>query len=147
MVNNKTIIFLILSGLVLYFIFVFSEKNKSDSIVIQGKTFSVEVAKTEAELKKGLSGHKPLLDNEGMIFLFDREDTYGFWMRDMLFPIDIIWLTKDWKITHIENSIAPETYPKVYSSTFPSKYVLEVSAGTAERLGWEIGDAVLFYKK
>ncbi|MEQ1561516.1 MAG: DUF192 domain-containing protein, partial [Nitrospira sp.] len=116
-------------------------------IVIQGKTFSVEVAKTEAELKKGLSGHKPLLDNEGMIFLFDREDTYGFWMRDMLFPIDIIWLTKDWKITHIENSIAPETYPKVYSSTFPSKYVLEVSAGTAERLGWEIGDAVLFYKK
>src|SRR3989344_5794286 len=50
----------------------------------------VEVASTSAEREKGLSGHMPLGASEGMLFIFDWSNTWGFWMKDMQFAIDII---------------------------------------------------------
>src|SRR4051812_34888171 len=54
--------------------------------------FNLLVAKSETERQKGLSGRKSLSQNQGMIFIFDHPDKYGFWMKDMLFPIDIIYI-------------------------------------------------------
>lgn len=112
-----------------------------------GKTFSMEVTKTKAELEKGLSGHTPLLKDQGMLFIFSKPDKYGFWMKGMLFPIDIIWIDENFKIVHIENSVYPATYPKIFYPDSQALYVLEVSSGQTYTLNLRMGDTVKFIRK
>ncbi len=116
------------------------------AVKMGGKVFQMEVADTDFLREKGLSEHNPLALNQGMIFIFDKPDIYKFWMKDMNFPLDIIWVSEDMRITHIERWLAPETYPKEYSSTLPSKYVIEVNAGVSDYLGLKIGDQVSFFR-
>jgi uncharacterized membrane protein (UPF0127 family) len=117
------------------------------TVSLGGTHYNVEVADTTYLQEKGLSGHAPLSENEGMLFIFNKPDTYGFWMKDMLFPLDIIWIGADMHVVHIENSLAPETYPTVYYPQSPALYVLEVSAGEAQKHNIKIGDNVYFEKK
>lgn len=109
------------------------DKNQSLSeikqIEINDVVINVEVADTDAERAQGLSGRESLKEGEGLLFIFEKEGFYGFWMKDMNFPIDIAWINKDKKIIHIENGVSPETYPKVFQPTEKSLYVLEVPAG------------------
>jgi uncharacterized membrane protein (UPF0127 family) len=74
-----------------------------------------------------------------MLFVFPKADTYGFWMKDMQVPIDIIWLSDQGRILGIEDSIAPSTYPTTFYPPSPVRYVLEVRAGLAREKGWESG--------
>jgi uncharacterized membrane protein (UPF0127 family) len=122
----------------------FTFKSK---VIVGGKTYTVEVVETKYLLEKGLSGHKPLLASEGMFFVFQTPQKYGFWMKDMTFPIDIIWLDQNFKISHIENNVKPETYPKVFYPETDSKYVLELQAGQSEISNFKIGDFVQFITK
>ncbi len=119
-----------------------------EAIVIVGeKAFRAEVADTQMLMEKGLSGHAPLEDDQGMLFVFDTPGNYGFWMKDMLYPIDIIWVGEDYKISHIEKWLFPDTYPEIYYPNVDSKYVLEVSGGQVDLLKFKIGDAVRITKK
>ncbi len=122
-------------------------QNFQSKVVVGGKTFTVKVAETRYLLEKGLSGHKPLSSDEGMFFVFQAPQKYGFWMKDMTFAIDIIWLDSNYKISHIEKNVKPETYPKVFYPETDSKYVLEVQAGQSEILNLKIGDFVQFITK
>jgi uncharacterized protein len=106
----------------------------------------VAVADTDMERGQGLSGHPPLAENEGMLFLFDTPSRPAFWMKDMLFPLDIIWLSSDWKVVDITPNLAPDTYPAVFAPSMDAQYVLEVPAGFAAREGVEIGQSVVFEK-
>ena len=114
------------------------------SITIGGATVVVEVARTSAEKEKGLSGRVSLPEGKGMLFLFDRPDRYGFWMPDMHFSIDIVWIGADWRIVDIAKEIPPESYPDVVVSDVDAQYVLEVPAGSIERYGWNVGDETEF---
>lgn len=116
-------------------------------VIVGERSYVVEVRDSDAERSKGLSGHKPLLENEGMLFVFEKEGNYGFWMKDMLFPIDIIWIDKNFVVNHIESEVSPETYPKVFYPMGIIMYVLEVSSGQASSSNIKIGDAVKFVKK
>ena len=116
-------------------------------VVVNGKVFSVEVVDTQALLQKGLSGHTSLSDSQGMFFVFGKPGNYGFWMKDMTFPLDIIWTDANFKIVHIEKSLSPSTYPKIFYPNAESEYVLEVSAGQADMARANIGDTVTFLKK
>jgi uncharacterized membrane protein (UPF0127 family) len=107
----------------------------------------MEVADTNQLKEKGLSGHAPLAKNQGMLFVFKTPDAYGFWMKDMLFPLDIIWLGEDYRVVHVEHAVSPDTYPKIFTPTSPALYVLEISAGQADLLGIKIGDSVQIVKK
>ena len=116
-------------------------------------TLNIEVVDTNAKRTEGLSGKEArqndpiglgLGENEGMLFVFDTEGYYGFWMKDMKFPIDMAWFDKDKKIIHIENALSPETYPKVFSPSASSLYVLEVQAGFLGKNNIKIGDLVAF---
>ncbi len=122
-------------------------KNYPSKLVMGGKTFIVDVSDTSFTQKRGYSGRAPISDNQGMIFVFDTVDKHGFWMKDMRFAIDIIWMDENYVINHIEKSVTPETYPKVFVPNEPAKYVLEVSAGQVEKLGVKIGDKVNFLDK
>ena len=146
MIFNKKFYFsLLLLVFAVIFIF-FPRNNKKNEVVLGGKTFFVEIADTNAKQVRGLSGHKPLLDNQGMLFIFQKPDKYGFWMKDMNFPIDILWIDSNYKIIHIEKSLAPKSYPKVFYPEAPVQYVLEIPAGSSSALGIKVKDSVTFVK-
>ncbi len=116
-------------------------------VILGGKVFRMDIADSYAVQERGLSGHKPLLDDQGMIFIFPRSDIYYFWMKGMLYPLDIIWVDQNFKIIHIEKSLSSDTYPKTFGPSSPSLYVLEISAGESLKLGLKIGDSVEFVEK
>jgi hypothetical protein len=107
-----------------------------------GEEFSLMVARTEDEQTLGLSGFPTLAQNEGMIFPYGSDDSYGFWMKDMLFPIDIIWIDVSMRVVWVEGSVSPDTYPSIFFPSAPARGVIELSAGTAERLGLSVGSLV-----
>ena len=105
----------------------------------------VEIANTTELQEKGLGGRKALAKDSGMLFVFAEPGEYGFWMKDMLFPLDIIWVSSDFHITHIEHSLATSTYPTIFYPHESSQYVLEVSSGTSEKLNLKEGDSVSIF--
>lgn len=111
-----------------------------------GKTsFSVAVADTPLARMKGLSGHKPLAVHEGMLFIFRTASPYSFWMKGMLFPLDLVWIHKGVVVGITENAQPMrETGYQLYASPAPVTHVLEINAGGARRFGIRIGDRVLF---
>lgn len=111
-------------------------------LIINEASLDVLFASTPDARNRGLSVVDALKENEGMWFVFDTEETHGFWMKDMKFSIDIIWVNAEMKVVHIEKNIAPETFPQVYESEVPARYVLELGAGRAEQIGIKVGDFV-----
>ena len=66
-----------------------------------------------------------------MLFVFAEADRYGFWMKDMLFSIDMFWLDDKGQVVHLEEDVSPETYPDVFYPMVPARFVLETNAGFA----------------
>ena len=104
-----------------------------------GMSLRLEYATTEAERERGLSGRENIPDDYGMLFLFPKDDYYGFWMKDMLAPIDIFWLNSDRHVVSITKDIATSTYPNVFYPPVPVRYVLETAAGLARLNGIATG--------
>ena len=101
----------------------------------------VEVAETPEEREAGLSNYESLAEGAGMLFVFDYEERHAFWMKDMNFPIDIVWINADKEVAHITEHLTPDTYPELFTPPTPVRYVLEVPAGYArERI--TIGDTM-----
>lgn len=102
-----------------------------------------EIADTPARKQRGLSGRASLPNGQGMLFAYEEPGLHGFWMPDMHFDIDILWMRAG-RIVHIESDVphaASEPLP-VYRPREPADLVLELPAGTARRLGFGVGDAV-----
>lgn len=121
---------------------------KAAEIKIGENVFAVEVASTTISRARGLSGRDGLGENKGMFFIFDGLDSYGFWMKDMKFPIDIIWIKNDRVVGVTENAAPEPGVPlrnlKIYSPPEPVDRVLEVPAGTVKRRGIKVGDKVFY---
>jgi len=92
----------------------------------------VHTADTPEKQQRGLSIFDRLAPATGMLFVFDHDDTYGIWMKDMKFAIDIIWVDAEGRIVDMEQHVAPETYPEVFSPHTPARYVIEVQSGFVE---------------
>jgi hypothetical protein len=105
-----------------------------------------EVVDTKSSRELGLSGRDSMRNNEGMLFVFDYPGRYGFWMKDMNFPLDIIWINQNGYVVAIESNFTPESYlqnpPKTVMNGPPANYVLEVNTGIAEQLGIFLGSMV-----
>ncbi len=118
---------------------------------IAGQNIKVALALTPAEQAQGLSGRNKLKENEGMLFVFNHPDKYYFWMKDMNFPIDIIWLApsgekdaRNMEVIYIKKDAQPELYPETYGPEENAKYVLEVVSGFSDKNNLKAGDNVLF---
>lgn len=111
-------------------------------LTINGETFIVEIARTDEERNLGLSGRETLPEGRGLFFIFNIPGKYGFWMKDMNFPIDIIWIDESWRVIGVERDINPETFPKIFYPVRAIKYVLELPAGTAKEKGIDDGSIV-----
>lgn len=106
---------------------------------IGGRVIKVERAVTGEQRTYGLSARSGLAKDTGMLFVFTSDDTYGFWMKDMRFPIDIMWLDASYKIVDMKERVTPATYPTVFYPSVPAWYVLEVPAGFVQEHGLSIG--------
>jgi uncharacterized membrane protein (UPF0127 family) len=110
----------------------------------QDRTIPVILAETDATREKGLSGTPLLAPNTGMFFIFQKPDNYGFWMKDMAYPLDIVWLDSDFHIVHIAENVKPETYPEVFYASTHAMYVLELNAFDARHYNFVQGAQVQF---
>lgn len=125
------------------------EENVSEytikEVKIKGNIIKVEVADTREKREKGLSGRQSLPENQGMLFVFDTFGYYSFWMKDMNFSLDFIWISGN-EIKEITRNVRPEDYqsPKTLSSKNKIDKVIEVNAGLAEKLGIKEGDKLEF---
>lgn len=106
----------------------------------QEHIFDTTVAQTEQSREKGLGGITTLLKDEAMLFVFGYDNRWSFWMKDMKFPIDMIWLDVNKKVVDVAESVSPDTYPKSFTPQNVARYVLEVNAGIVNELGIKIGD-------
>lgn len=123
----------------------FLPKTPKAVIVINSRTLSLLLAKTDKEKRIGLSEKKSLPENSGMLFIFEKPDYYSFWMKEMQFPIDIIFI-KGNKIVTIYTSLKPpktqdESLP-IYKPDEPANMVLEINSGLAQKYNLKKGDKV-----
>jgi hypothetical protein len=113
-------------------------------INFEGTILKAEVVDSGSQRSLGLSDRTSLAQNEAMLFVFETPGKHGFWMKDMLFPIDIFWLNSKKEIVHIEKDLSPNTYPKVYYPGSDASYVLETNSGITDKLKIKIGDKFKF---
>jgi uncharacterized protein len=114
----------------------FAMSRRSPKVTVNGQSFKVTVAKTEDQKQIGLSETERLRDNEGMLFVFDSAGHYPFWMKNMKFPIDIIYINGD-KVTTVIDSAKPSNESDenldIYQPDERSDKVLEIKAGLARK--------------
>lgn len=120
----------------------FLESQKTPTAKIGSYEFKLIVARSEKEREVGLSKFDKLPKDFGMIFLFDRPGLYPFWMKDMKFPIDIIFVKDDRIVTIYQN--LPINNLKIYSPTENSNKVIEINANLSKRYNFSVGDSVKF---
>lgn len=123
------------------------QPSKSQQIIIGETKVNVEIADTKDKRSKGLGGRESLASSSGMLFLFEREDLYPFWMKGLTFPLDFIWI-KGEKVVDITENVpvagegAKDEDLPIYSSRQPLDKLLEVNAGFVAQHGIKIGDTV-----
>ena len=149
MVATKTIL-----GFTVFFVFIYTvpiyNGFKDSEVVLAfinnknaviGETrFMVELADTHEERVKGLSERKSLGEKEGLFFIFDIDDYHGIWMKDMNFPIDIVWLDSSLQIIDFKENASPSSYPETYKPNKKALYVLEVPKNFISQNYLKIGD-------
>ena len=123
-----------------------SAVRRKSEVKINGQIIVAEVVKTERERNQGLGGREDIGINEGMLFLFDEAGLHPFWMKEMKFAIDIIWINGN-KVVGVTEDISPEPGESdaelaLYSPPGLVNKVLELKAGRARLLRTEAGDLV-----
>ena len=118
-------------------------------VVVGGTAFQVELANTAVRRARGLSGRETLAENDGMFFLFGHAGSYGFWMKDMKFPIDIVWIRGN-RIAGFAENVKPEPEKSflgltTYYPPMAVDRVLEINAGLVKRYKLKAGDAVSLF--
>jgi len=141
---------------IVLFIFCYSLISRNDSlpskvteseiqhVKVGGQMIKVDLALTPEDQKLGLSGREYIAEDEGMLFVFKKPDKNYFWMKEMNFPIDIIWLDEDLKVIFIQENALPESFPASFGPEEESRYVLELSSGFVKKNNLEVGNFVKF---
>lgn len=117
--------------------YVLQYDSSKSNIRIGGHTLRVNVADDAGERTAGLSGRDNLDGSQGMLFIYEDNTNACIWMKDMKFSIDIVWISADGSVVHMERNVSPETYPNEFCSESAAKYVLELPAGSIDRLGFQ----------
>jgi uncharacterized membrane protein (UPF0127 family) len=119
-------------------------QNPPPSVTLHDTRFAVELATDEPSREHGLMGRSELAPDRGMLFVFPDAQPRWFWMKDTLIPLDILYFDGSRTLVSMQLDVPPckadpcATYP----SDKPARYVLELSAGTARRIGAQVGDVL-----
>lgn len=115
---------------------------QTQPFVFSGKVFELALADDVDERAQGLSLVKHMNKNQGMLFVFEEAGIYKFWMKDMQFPLDIIWFDAHGVVVHVEENLSPETYPKSFGPDSNALYVLEMNVGFVDEYNVQLGQKV-----
>lgn len=124
------------------------QRPQLKELVINDKKLKVEIADTKSKRSKGLGGRENLASDSGMLFIFPEKDKYPFWMKGLKFPLDFIYIRED-KIVDFLSNIQPPSAGQtdeslsIYLPQEEVDKILEVAAGTIERLNIKVGDKIL----
>jgi uncharacterized membrane protein (UPF0127 family) len=122
-----------------------SQAYRNDvQVRLGGKEFKAEKSATEASREQGLSGRACIGGDQAMLFAFDKPDRYCFWMKNMNFPIDMVWLDAQKRVTNLVPDAQPSSYPTSFCPNEESQYVLELRAGSLRHLEVTLGDSAKF---
>lgn len=111
-------------------------------VELRDQTYRVELAETPEAQARGLMFRDSMPEDHGMLFIFPDTAMRGFWMKNCKFPQDMLFFDEDMRLVSVQKRVPPchsESCPS-YSSGAPAKYVLELNAGQADRLGVQSGD-------
>ena len=117
-------------------------KPQQAKVILGNTEISITIADTPDTRAQGLSGRKQLGSNEGMFFVFQTAKPYGFWMKEMLFPIDMIWFDSQYHIIFVKEDAEPSSYPEIFTPNASAQYVLEVPAGFFSSHHLKFGDVL-----
>ena len=119
-----------------------SDVGELGEACFNGTCFQVEIADEYEEMKKGLMNRESMDQGKGILFVFENEGVYPFWMKNTIIPLDIIWMDGDGQVVFISRNTQPcESDP--CPDTNPgrkAKYVLEINAGISDQIGLVLGD-------
>lgn len=118
---------------------IFDDASRT-TIYIGSTAVDAEIADDYDERVQGLSGVASMTQSQGKLFIFGEDGYHAIWMKDMQFPIDIIWIDKNFKVVDIEEGVDPDTYPTVFAPKTPARFVLEVNSHFVESLRVQLGD-------
>lgn len=142
---RKLFLFVLLLTAGLFSLLYYTNHPLVTTVAIRNTTFTVDVAVTGKEKEVGLGGRDTLAPDRGMLFVYDHKERYPFWMRNMKFPIDIIWIA-DTTIVDITKNVPISDKPveqlPIYHPVVPVDKVLEITAGLSETYGFVVGDTV-----
>ena len=131
------------AGYVLLKPYVLPKPAGTTRIMFGGVVLTVEIAATPADQQKGLSDRDSMASDHGMLFVFNSEAMWGFWMKGMRFSLDIIWFDTQKHTVFIEQNLppcAPQSCP-IYTPPVNAMFVLEVNAGFVKAHNIAIGDS------
>ena len=119
-------------------------QKKGDIDVMESarRNFYLKTAYTAEAKAQGLSNTPPLMPEQGMIFVYDEQNKQCFWMKDMRYALDIIWVDSKKTVTAVEYSVQPDSYPTSFCHS--GQYVIELSAGEAKAGTIGVGDLLSF---
>lgn len=114
------------------------------TVKIGDGVYKAQVAKTPTERAKGLSNSTSLRQDEALLMVYPTDGEHAIWMKDMKYPIDIIWLDKDKKVVHIVKNAPPDSYPEKFVPKKNARYVLELPAGSVNEKAITIDLVAIF---
>jgi uncharacterized membrane protein (UPF0127 family) len=116
-------------------------------VELNGQRYSVEIADDDAERARGLMFRDELASGRGMLFIHERQEPLAYWMKNTRIPLDILYFDSDRKLVSQQRDVPPcslgDRCPP-YPSDAPARYVLELNAGEAARIGLQDGAELTF---
>lgn len=144
--NKKIILILFLTGIatLLGYLLLNQYNEKNCVLRLPDNTACIDLERVSSEEMRirGLSGRESMSDNQGMLFIFEQAGEHCFWMKDMNFSLDMIWLNANKQVIHQESKVDPATYPQSFCPDEPAQYVIELKAGLSAQLGIKEGNII-----
>jgi len=139
-------ILLFIAAFIIFFKMAFLNNPNNTIVCFKENCFSVEIAMSQRERTEGLMFRKSLEQDKGMLFVFDKDGEYSFWMKNTLIPLDIIWMNGNKEAVFISRNSQPCNTGDCLSIRpgVEARYVLELNAGTADNIGLLLGEKAVF---
>jgi len=150
-INFKILFVVVVVGWVIFAYPSFRTEQKSPcgpyeqkNLQIGERIIKVDISDNDCKRVQGLSDRKDMSENNGMLFIFDKKGNYLFWMKEMNFPIDILWVDDNFNVVGIETSVATSTYPEAFGEKYLARYVLESPSGFSDKNNIKVGNKISF---
>ncbi|MBU2539753.1 DUF192 domain-containing protein [Patescibacteria group bacterium] len=132
-------VIIIITAIVAVFLY-----KKTAVVCFGNNCFAVKIANNPTTRELGLMFRKSLDENQGMLFIFPKEETYSFWMKNTSIPLDIIWINQNKKVVFISKNNQPcKINPcPLINQSIPAKYVLEINGGLSDKINLKVSDKI-----